>query len=109
MHLDQITAIDAALRLLSKPDWSYKMEPDVTDVTNRKDREAVQLLFHAVYGRPLDANTSGVHWLARAALLQAIAHTGFFRPRMSVLKVLFYVYSLASGVAGLLVWWYLFR
>jgi len=104
--MEQVEVIDLALRLLNKPDWHYKLKPTSEDHASSTDRAAVEKIFLVVYGRQLDSDTSGVHWLALTALLQAIAHNGFFRPRRSLWQVLFYLYSLGLGVAVFAIWWY---
>ena len=109
MNIDQTEVVYVALKILSKPDWSYKRQPGPSDCTYPPDREAIEKMFLVVYDRPLDADTHGVHWLARAIILQAIAHNGFFQESMGFWKFLFYLWSVVSTVGGFVMWWYLYR
>jgi|SRR6185437_13699671 len=104
MTPDQVEIIEIALKVLSKPDCAYKYNPHLP--SSGEDR-AIEKMFEALYQRPIDANTNGVHWLARTVLLMAIAHEGYFATRISFWAILFYVYSVFSTIAGFGMWWWI--
>lgn len=102
MNDNQSDMVNIALRILSMPDFSYTAR---SENGNENQRQMVEKLFEAVYDKPLDRTTMGVHWLARTAIHQAICRRGYFRRKWGFWEFLFYVYSVGSGVLGFAIWW----
>lgn len=102
MDVDQIDILDLTLKILAKPDWSYSVPKSRDDVPTHD--QAVERVFHALYGRPIDKDTCGVHWLARIALLHAISHVGYFTPKTNYWKWVFWAYAFGSGILGYIFW-----